>query len=363
MADLMRVGAQIALPCAVAKKPATTPGAGAPKAGAPGTLSAACRFVILHGPEAFLRTLYTTQLRTALTKEYGPVDTLVCDGLTSQPADVLDECRSFGLIASHKMIVVDQAEALVKEDARPLFERYAQAPSEGATLVLRSGAWRPGNLDKMVAAVGVVLKCEALSPQVCVQWVQKRAASEHKASIEPDAAQQLVDRIGSDLGRLDTEIAKLAAAAGESTTITPALVAQFVGVSRDEEAWGVQQSLLSGEPERAVQHLRHVLEISRQPAPLVMFAVTDLARKLHGVCCALHQKRNIAEVTRPLKLWGPSQNMIIETARHLKPAQTMGFLRACIRADQRSKSGLTDIERSLEVLTLQLQETLSAGTR
>ncbi len=335
----------------MAKKPTSTEAKS-------GGLTHDARVIILHGPEGFLRGLYTTQLRTALTKHFGQVDVQVLDGTTAQAADVLDECRSFGLIASHKLVVVDQAESLVKEDARPLFERYAQSPSDGATLVLRSGAWRPGNLDKMVEKVGAVIKCETPGEDACVAWAIKRATSEHKAVLEPDAAEALVANTGADLGRIDMELAKLAAAAGEGA-ITRAHVAQFVGVSRDEEAWGVQQSLLSGNPEQAVQHLRHVLDVSRQPAPLVMFAVTDLARKLHGVCCALSQKRNIAEVTRPLKLWGPSQNMIIDAARRLRPADTMSFLRACVKADQRVKSGLSDVDRSLEMLTLQLQQTLA----
>lgn len=318
--------------------------------------------MVLHGQEGFLRGLYTTQLRTLLTKHFGQVDMLVFDGTTAQAADVLDECRSFGLIASHKMIVVDQAESLVKEAARPLFERYAENPSDGATLVLRSGAWRPGNLDKLVEKVGAVIKCETPGEDACVAWALKRASSEHKAKLEPDAAEALVANTGADLGRIDMELAKLAAAAGEAA-ITRAHVAQFVGVSRDEEAWGVQQSLLSGNTEQAVQHLRHVLDVSRQPAPLVMFAVTDLARKLHGVCCAVHQRRNIAEVSRPLKLWGPSQNMIIDAGKRLRPADTMKFLRACVKADQRVKSGLSDVDRSLEVLTVQLQRTLAGGGR
>lgn len=340
---------------AVAKKPPATGTAKPPKGGG---LTHESRVVILHGPEGFLRGLYTAQLRAALAKHFGQVDTLVFDGAASQPADVLDECRSFGLIASHKLVIVDQAEAMVKEHARPLFERYAESPGEGATLVLRSGAWRPGNLDKLVEKVGAVIKCETPGEDACVAWAAKRATSEHKARLDPDAAEALVANTGADLGRIDMELAKLAAAAGEGA-ITRAHVAQFVGVSREEEAWGVQQSLLSGNADQAVQHLRHVLDVSRQPAPLVMFAVTDLARKLHGVCCALHQKRNIAEVTRPLKLWGPSQGMIIDAAKRLRPADTMQFLRTCVKADQRVKSGLSDVDRSLEVLTIQLQRTLA----
>lgn len=174
----------------------------------------------------------------------------------------------------------------------------------------------------------------------------------------------LVLRVGNDLGRLDMELGKLAASAcggGEGVhEITPAIVAVMVGMSREEEAWGVQGSLLSGNTEGTIAHLRQVLEVSRQPAQLVMWSVTDLARKLHAVCCGQHQGRNIESMAGPLKLWGPGKFAIDNAARRLKPRQTMEFFRACVKADQRSKSGFTEPDRALEVLTVRLHRAMGA---
>src|SRR4051794_25098969 len=80
----------------MAKKPATTK-----------ELSADCRFVILHGKEAYIRLERTSQLRDALAKAFGGVDTVTFNGSTTSAADVLDECRSFGLIAQHKLVIVE----------------------------------------------------------------------------------------------------------------------------------------------------------------------------------------------------------------------------------------------------------------
>jgi DNA polymerase III delta subunit len=203
----------------------------------------------------------------------------------------------------------------------------------------------------------MVRKCEAPKVEEAVDWVMKRAPLHHNAPINLDAAKALVSRVGPSLMMLETELAKLAAAAGvdskgASAPITTSLVAQFVGVSREEEAWNVQKTILSAGPEASLMHLRHVLDVSRQPTQLVMYAITDMARKLHGMCAGMRQGAQPFALAKPLRLWGPSQEPFVAAARRATPAHTLEFLEACVEADRRSKSGLTDGDRALETLVV-----------
>ena len=67
--------------------------------------------VILHGKDEFLRQQYTGQLKHELGEVHGSdgVQMVRFDGVTAQVADILDECRSMGLMAPHKLVVVDAA--------------------------------------------------------------------------------------------------------------------------------------------------------------------------------------------------------------------------------------------------------------
>jgi DNA polymerase III delta subunit len=110
---------------------------------------ASCRILILHGKEAFLRSEYTRMLREMLEEARGEVQTIRFDGASGSlaPADVLDELRSPGLMPVCKLVIVEEAEQFIREATRPMFERYAAAPSEHGALVLRSETWRAGMLD------------------------------------------------------------------------------------------------------------------------------------------------------------------------------------------------------------------------
>lgn len=316
-------------------------------------LSAEVRVALFTGKDSFLRALYTQELRDIMARAHGEVDQLNFDGESCSAADVLDECRSFGLIAAHKLVVVDNAADLVKDTVRPLFENYCKSPSEGTTLVLRGETWRPGNLDKMIAQVGVMKDCAALSDDRAAAWAQTRCGKRHQAKLEAAAAAALVDRVGPDLARLDTELAKLAVAVGVDGVITTQLVNEFVGLAREEEVWGIQRTLLSGEPEQSLAHVRYVIEVARQPAVKVLWAITDLARKLHGMSRAVKMGQNADSAARVLKLWGNSKDDILRAASRVPPVRAMRLLESCVEIDARSKSGGGEMEPNIERLTLE----------
>jgi len=318
---------------------------------------ASCRVVLLHGPDAFLRAEHTAALVRALEATHGAVDVLHFDG-NSPAADVLDECRSFGLMAAHKAVVVDDADQLIKESTRPLFERYAGEPSEGATLILRASRWYKGKLDTLIEQHGAIVKCDAPDETQAAAWAIKRCAKRHNGVLQKDAAALLVERVGADLGRLDSELGKLSAAAGQSpcgdaVPIDRALVAEFVGVSREESAFAIQDALAHQDPEAALTNLRDAIERSRESPVLVSWACMDVARKLHALAAA---GREAPSVARTLKIWPMDrQQTLLRQAGRLGTARTLAMLEAAVAADHAQKSGLgRDPMRTLERLAVTL---------
>jgi DNA polymerase III delta subunit len=318
---------------------------------------ATCRVVLLHGKEGMLKQLHTQALRDALAKAHGTVDTVSFDGATARAADVLDECRSFGLIAGYKLVVLDRAEMLIKEDVRPLFERYCESVADeaevGATLLIRAETWRPGNLDKAIAKVGVIVKCEEPSRDEAITWAIRRGAKEHQVEVQPAAAGMLVDRVGAHLARLDSELGKLAAATGGGP-ITAALVGEMVAATREEKVWGIQSTLLGAGPQESLAHLRYVLDVSGEPTVLVSWALVDLARKVHAAARAMEQGTSPGELFKRLKLWGSSGEAILGAAKRLGAARSLELLRSAVRADRHQKSGVGEPERTLEMLVLEM---------
>lgn len=278
----------------------------------------------------------------------------VFDGSRASPAEVLDELRSPGLLAPYKLVIVEDADQLVKDNARALFERYAQSPSQDATLVLRAETWRPGKLDKLVAAVGSVVKCDQITVPQAINWAVGRSGKRYAAELGRDAAELLVERVGTDLVRLDAELAKLAASAGvgADAVIDRELVAELVAPTREQAVWSIQEDLLSGDPGRAIGRVREALDVSRHPAVLVSYAMMDLASKLHAMSRGLESGEPAQALSKRLKLWGPSGRLIEQTARRTPPERAGELLDLCVEGDAACKSGRGEPDRVLERLAL-----------
>lgn len=306
--------------------------------------------MLLAGKESFLREEYTRQLIDMLKGAHGEVDVVRFDGAQSAPADVLDECRSLGLLAGHKVVVVDDANELVKEAARPLFERYAQSPTDGATLVLRAEVWHKGKLDAMIGAVGVVLECRDIGPAQAANWVVRRAQKRFEATFDRDAAELMVERLGVSLTRLDTEIEKLCA--GASGPVTRGDVLALVGVSREEAVWAIQGELIGGDPERAVGAVREALEVGRHPPVLVAWAMNDMARRIHSLARAASDGADLRQVSSKIKNWGPIGGAIEAMARRMDPGAAAEVLGLAVETDAGQKSGALHPERALERLAI-----------
>jgi len=327
-------------------------------------LGPGCRVVLLKGKEIFLRSQHTSVLKEKLTEAMGDVDTFQFDGEKDEAADILDECRSFGLMSAHKLVIVDNAEAFVKDANRPLVERYVQQPCEDATLVLRCERWYKSKLDGMIEAVGAIVPCDEPDEPTAVKWARLRANKRHNADLEPRAAQLLVHRYGPDLGRLASEVAKLAVAAGADgepegddapVVIGEALVLEMCAGSREIDPWTVQEPMLSRSAEHAIGSIRAVLDSAPRDAHVpVAMACAQLAANLHAIAGA----KNPAEAGKPRRLYGWRLSPIADAAKRADPVALRRLLRDALETDAKGKSGAGRPETNLEVLAVRFAQTL-----
>lgn len=360
-----------------------------PGKSAPERLSAATRVAILHGEDRYMQDEHLRVLREALAAAHGGpdgFDVVRFDGAQASAtlvADIFDECRSFGLMQQHKVVLVDNAEQLLKKpdddaeaapargrrgpvpaDARKLMEAYAAEPSDSATLVLRASAWRPGNLDKAVAALGergAIIKCETLDAGRAAGWAVKRAALRHNTTLDPEAARLLVATTGAELGRIDNEIEKLAlAAGGQGAPITADLVRLMTGQSREEEFWRLQNTIAMGDAATTLAHMREMTEVSRHDEVMLTWCFAELAKKVHAVRRLADAGENVGAYTSKLRLWGDSSG-VFNAARRLSGRAAAKLLDRTVGVDMANKSGRGEPYRNLEVLAVEFSEAFGRG--
>lgn len=371
----------------MAKKP-TSPSRGDSKAVGE-RLNPGCRVALLKGPEAYLRQYHVDKLVGAVSAAGQSVDVIRFDGTTALLRDVLDECRSMGLMAQFKVVVVDDADVLIKESEaeesgegpaprepagkspgrggkaprhaakalrkRDVLERYVQAPTENVTLVLRAETWKPGNLDKAIAAVGVTIDCDHLEPALACRWVVERARQRYQRAIEPDAVELLVHSAGPELTRIDSELAKLAASVGDGQPIAIGSVRSLVAqVPGEDRWWALSDALVNPDPAVGLSKLHEMTEVNGMEPILARLAYIDLATKLHALSVEIATGVSPFNAGKGLKLFGAAAGPLRNMAARTTPAQAADLLNRCVKSDWHQKTGQTTPRNELEALAIEI---------
>ena len=320
-----------------------------------------------------LKRQYVESLRAALETLGTEIEWILFDGKSAGLADVLDELRSFSLMQRHKLVVVDEADRFVSAHRQAL-ERYAQTPAEQATLVLRCERWNRGKLDQKIEKVGCLIKCDGLTAAQAKSWLIDRAQAFHQIKLSPTTASKMINRIGSDLSTLDSELSKLALFVEPGGTIDPHVVDKLTGKTSEEKAWAVQEAILrclagtgagrknrigqqdlaDGAVGEAIEKIHELVHLSGEAEVFVAYCLADLIRKL---CLAKILRNNRVpdrQITRQLRLWGASQSTFFTTLERLDSRATDGLLDKIIRYDVRAKSGFGNVVRNLECFCAEL---------
>jgi DNA polymerase-3 subunit delta len=305
---------------------------------------------VIHGDEAYLATESLNEIiRQVLGPEGDRLGLSEHDGDDVELATVLDDLRTPSLLTPQRLVVVRSADEFVTTH-REALERFLDAPAESGILVLLVESW-PSNrkLYKRVERIG--RNIAAVLPRgVPVQsWARDHARARFGCELVPAAANRLAELIGRDLGRLNSELAKLATYVGPRTRIEEADVNALVGMHREEKVFALCDALAAGDGARAMQTWSQVLESDKDAAFWALPALAPTLRRWIEARRAIDRGESLAAVRERLKLFAPPT----ELARQLRRfplGRWEGFLLQLCRTDVAVKTGIGSFESGVERL-------------
>ncbi len=341
--------------------------------------------MVLAGSEIFLRRQWLVRIRESLFAEEDPDLGQVRVDAALGVGAILNECRIAGMFASRKLVVVDPADAIFKTSinpdgsgeeqaesagsdesqpqrneaspanttgtgARDLILRYAESPCETSVLVLACETWlKTTRLHKFLEKQGAILWCLPPREEDLPHWLATRCQSAYGKKLEPAAAACMVDLVGPDLARLDSELDKLALYALNLPAITPSMVEKLVGFQHERQVWGLIDALAENDAPRALA--RHE-ELWRMDASIRFTLVGAIFFWLGQALRArelLDRRLSDAQIIRELHLWPAARaTRTLALARRWGLAGCRRVSGALLAADLAAKTSVGDSKRNME---------------
>jgi len=157
--------------------------------------------------------------------------------------DIVSNAKRFPMMAERQVLVVKEAQHLSRTIEN--LTSYAENSQPSTVLVI---CYKYKKLDKRkklykaIQKVGVIFESKRLYENQVSEWIRKVLhgrgyAISHKAAI------LLVEFLGTDLGRVDKELEKLQLILPKETEITPALIEEHIGISKDYNNFELKKAI------------------------------------------------------------------------------------------------------------------------
>jgi DNA polymerase-3 subunit delta len=179
-------------------------------------------------------------------------------GLDTNITSLINLARSYPMSANYQVIIVKEAQNL-KEMGEML--KYFENPSESTILIF---AYKHKDYDKRKAVykaikkTGVIFHSKKIWENKVPSWIQTQLAK-NSYKIPPREAALLADYLGNSLSKINSELNKLTINLKKGTTITPEIIEENIGISKDFNVFSLTDALAAKDILKANQIVQYFI--------------------------------------------------------------------------------------------------------
>jgi len=193
-------------------------------------------------------------------------------GRDTNVPDIISTAKRFPMMANHQVVIVKEAQN-IKEIEQ--LESYAENPLNSTLLVIcykYKTIRKNSRFVKAVGKNGVVMDSKKVYDNKMPEWIQKYV-TRHGYKIGNKATQMLADHLGNDLGKVVNEIQKVFISLPKGQEITPLLIEQNIGISKDFNVFELQEALASRDAFKSFQIVKYFGDNQKSNPYVVTLAV------------------------------------------------------------------------------------------
>lgn len=214
--------------------------------------------------------------------------------------DIVSNAKRFPMMSERQVLIVKEAQHLSRTIEK--LSSYVENPQPSTVLVI---CYKYKKLDKRkrlykaLQKTGVVFESKRLYENQVSEWIRK-VLSGRGYSISHKAAILLVEFLGTDLGRVDKELEKLQLILPKGTEISPHLIEEHIGISKDYNNFELKKAVGERNVVKATRIINYFAQNPKgNPFVLTVSLMHSFFSQLlqyHGL--SDHSTKNVASALR-----------------------------------------------------------------
>jgi len=253
---------------------------------------------------------------------------------------------------SERLVVRIRDFARLREADEEMLIRYLNNPAPSTVMVFTADDLdKRKKSTKVLLDVCTVVEFPPLKDAEAKAWAKTRL-KELKISADDQVLSEIIRLVGTDVQTLSNELDKLASAAATTGRITPDLVEELIGRSRELSNFELADHLLAGNRKRALETLHRLLEDGAEPVMLVGLIAGNYHRLALGKY--LFARGGREEVFRNISLPPFKRDSYISTLQRSTAEKIARGLQLTAATDLAIKTSQATPRLQLEMLVCEL---------
>ncbi len=278
-----------------------------------------------------------------LTEEEKGFNQMVLYGRDTSIDEIISNAKRYPMMAERQVVIIKEAQDLSRTIDK--LEHYAENPQATTTLVF---CYKYKKIDKrkklykLISKSGVMFEGKRLYENQVADWILKTLKS-RDYQISPKAAQMLVEFLGMDLSKIDNELQKLQLIAPAGSLITPELIEENIGISKDFNNFELRKAVGLKDVFKTHQIINYFSQNPKDNPMVVtislLFSYFSQVLQYHGLTDK--SKMNVAKILKVNPYFVSDYVVAANNYPMKKASQAIGYLRD---ADVKGKGvGATNI--------------------
>lgn len=309
---------------------------------------------LIYGQEQLLLDEAVTRLKNSFAEE-GDIDFNFdqFNGGSDSAAAVVQAAQTLPFMSPKRLLLVKDVDKFASSDTKVLADYLNSASPSTCMVLVASDIKKASPIYKAADKTGQVFEYKLPSKNEYPLWAKERFKVKGK-TLKDGAARLLIESVGYNLNKLDSEIEKISLFYADKAEIDEKDVTALVCTSSENSIFDLVDSIGQRDIKSAFIFLRQLLEVSGDPPQLIFYMITRQFRLLLKTRSLLDRGLSDQAISKELKVLFFVAKKLREQCRNFSADQLRQIYRSLGQADLALKTSERQPRLLLEDLLVKI---------
>lgn len=304
---------------------------------------------LIYGEEAYLRLQNRDKLIKALGGDASSMNFTRYEGDACDPAAIIDMAETMPFLSDKRVILVENS-GFFKSGCPELAE-YLKEPAESAFFIfVEKEVDRRKDIFKAAAKLGLEMNCDEQDEDTLKKWIVYKFRQEGK-DISPASVAFLIDRVGTDMSNISSEIEKLVCYAIDRDEITSADIEAVCAGWITSRIFAMTDAIVEKNRKKAIDLYYDLLALKEPPAKILAL-ITRQFNLMLQVKEMDDNRKDKGTIASAVGLMPFLVGKYTAWARNYSYKELRDALELCASNDEAVKTGKLDYIISVEIVIM-----------